>query len=225
MKIIVEYFDEEILLLENKVFCIEILNKKVFSMFVSDLIKIKYGDNVEEIRFIEDNADLNLTGKIEIINDFFNLQYDSKKILTNINKYLSDEINYEDKEKLLKLYNKLLASYEHILSSIDLPLEIVNDCEIENILKMFKVKVKTTDNLLENLLLLIELESLLKIDKVLFFTNLKLYLTDSELLEFIKYAIYNNVYVVLIDSIMYDKSIYENKLNIDENFFEVMSTN
>ena len=71
--------------------------------------------------------------------------------------------------------------------------------------------------------MLIDVEKLLKIHTLQIFVNLKQYLTKEELIEFYKYAIYNNVQILLVDSQTYGISLNnEKKLVIDENLDEFM---
>ena len=75
--------------------------------------------------------------------------------------------------------------------------------------------------MLDNLLLLIDLENTLKFNNILVFVNLKQYLSKNELIEFYKYAIYNKIQILLIDSQAYGVTLeYEKKLIIDENLDE-----
>ena len=84
-----------------------------------------------------------------------------------------------------------------------------------------KISINKTDDLLNNLLLLIDLEKVLKINEILFFINLKQYLSQEELIEFYKYAIYNEIKIVLVDSQSYGVKLdYEKKLIIDANLDE-----
>ena len=76
--------------------------------------------------------------------------------------------------------------------------------------------------MLENLFCLIDLESMFNLDKLLVFVNLKLYLDKDELIELYKYSLYNNVNIILIDSVSYGVKLdYESKLIIDNNLDEI----
>ena len=99
----------------------------------------------------------------------------------------------------------------------------MNDEGIENIVKMFKLKINQKEDLLDNLLLIIDLEVVLNSNKILCFMNLKQYLTKEELLEFYKYAIYNSVKIIMIESTKYDYlKDYENIIVIDQSLDEIM---
>lgn len=77
--------------------------------------------------------------------------------------------------------------------------------------------------LLEDLLTFLDIEKELFHHTIIFFVNLKTYLTKEELIEIYKYAIYNKIKIILIDSKSYGVTIeYERKLIIDENLDEFM---
>ena len=88
---------------------------------------------------------------------------------------------------------------------------------------MLKYSINNKEELLDNLLLLIDLETILNSNKVLCFINLKQYLSKEELEELYKYATYNSVNFILIDSIKYNCiKEYEKLIIIDENLEDYM---
>ncbi len=94
---------------------------------------------------------------------------------------------------------------------------------IDNILKQLKVSFNVQDNLLDNLLLILDIEHVFQFNDLLIFVNLKQYLNKVELIELYKYAIYNKVQILLIDSQSYGcTQNYEKKLIIDENLEEIV---
>ena len=122
---------------------------------------------------------------------------------------------------MLKSYNRLIDTFLKILNKSDLPLQIMEEITIENIIKNLKLSISPKNDLLNNLLLLIELERILKTNNLLIFINLKQYLSDEELNELYKYALYNSVNLLMIDSQCYkNTNEYEKKLIIDSNLDE-----
>lgn len=224
MKIKIDYFENVITLKEDKVTCIEIENKNYFYRLISNLYSIINSEIVEDITFYDsENKELNISNKIKIFLNFFNFDFDSKKYTNDINKYIINEMDENDKINLLKSYNKLIETFIKILNKSDLPLQILEDITVENIIKNLKLTINPKNNLLDNLMLLIELEKTLKTNNLLVFVNLKQYLTNQELIELYKYAIYNKIHIIMIDSQSYGGTLdYENKLIIDSNLDEFM---
>ena len=134
---------------------------------------------------------------------------------------MSNYINEEDTKNLINLYGKMTRIYKKALNDIDLPLYVENDISIDNINKLIKLGISTKEELLDNLMLLIDLEHTLKTNNFLVFVNLKQYLTKDEVVELYKYAIYNEITIMLVDSICHGVTLKsEKKYIIDENLDE-----
>lgn len=224
MKIKVNYLENILEINNEKVLSIEIENKNYFYRLISNIYSIINSEVVEDITFYDlNNNELNISNKIKIFVNYFNFEFDSKKYANDINKYIINVMNEDDKTILLKSYNKLIEKILKILNKCDLPLQILEEITIDSIIKNLKLTINSKNNLLDNLLLLIELEKALKTNNLLVFINLKQYLTNQELIELYKYAIYNKINILLIDSQSYGTTAaYENKLIIDSNLDEFM---
>lgn len=224
MKIVVNYFDNEIILTDGKVLCIEIENKKYFYRFIMNLYQVSNLEENESIHFFEDNLkEINLKGKIRVITNYFGLEFDSKKYSNDICKYIIQNIEDIDKENLMKEYNRLLKKYSNILRNFDLPLYIKDDYNLDNIVKFLKFDIESKSELLENIFLIIDLEVILKTCNLIFFVNLKQYLTKEELDELYKYSLYNQIKIILVDSQCYGATLgMEQKLIIDSSLEEFM---
>lgn len=224
MKINIDYIDNSIILENGKIMALEIENKHLLFRLIKNFTDIGSGDFIDEIKaFDDDNKEININNKILVLSDFFNFNLDTKKYLNQINKIIIDNIKDSGDNTLLSLYQKLLYKYNKVIKETELPIVINNEINVESLVKMIKLKLNLSNNLLDNLLSLIDLEKIAKANKFLIFVNLKLYLTEKELEELYKYAIYNGVKLILIDSKSYGcKTIFENKLIIDNNLVEFM---
>lgn len=222
MKLKVNYFENFIDIFNNNITTIEILNKKYFYRLIKDLIEIENGIPTENIIFLDNNEIINLSGKINIITDYFQFNFDSKKYNNFITKYVANSINDNGKDSIIKNLKNLNLSIKKELSKFDLPLSINNEETFENIIKSFKIVINNIDNdLLENLLLIIDIEKTFKINNIIVFVNLKQLLTNDELVELYKYAIYNEIKLIMIDSNYYENKLnYENKLIINDDLTE-----
>ena len=222
MNLKINYFDNNIKIENDYVQVIEIENKKTFYRLVSDLYKIKNDEKLDEVFFYDDNnQEINMYNKVDLYVNFFDIDLNSKKNLNALNKNIINSLTDNVKEEILNNFKKLSRSFTKILSDIDLPLSLNDNITVEDIIKLLKISINKTDDLLNNLLLIIDLEKVLKINEILFFINLKQYLSQEELIEFYKYAIYNEIKIVLVDSQSYGiKLDYEKKLIIDVNLDE-----
>lgn len=195
--------------------CIEIENKNYFYRVVSLLNNFDNGVELQdEIDFI-DKIDYKL------ITDYFNIDLNDKKTLNVVVKYIKENIDGTNYDKLLKSYQRLSNLFSSSLDNIDLPIYIEEDVNIDSIIKLMNIKIKKEDNILKNLFILIEIIKELQNYNLLVLVNLKQYLTKEELNEFYKYAIYNKVALLLIDNLSYGiAQKYEKKLLIDDNLEE-----
>lgn len=142
-------------------------------------------------------------------------------MLTEVLKYLSASIEDADIILLQKEYLKIINKFKKVINNVDLPISLEEEINIESIFKTLHLSIEEKDELLDNLFLLIDLENTLKFNNILVFVNLKQYLSKNELIEFYKYAIYNKIQILLIDSQAYGVTLeYEKKLIIDENLDE-----
>ena len=221
MRMKVDFFDNEIVFDECLINVLEIENKVYFYRFVKCLNEIVNNGFSEEVIFFESDKEINVNGKIKLVVDYFNFGFDSKKYEKDISKFVNEHIDEEDKNNLVNQYNKLVKVYNKILNNVDLPLTVESEISIDNVTKLVKIGINCKNCLLDNLFLMIDLERNLKTNNILFFVNLKQYLTLSEMVELYKYAVYNQVRILLVDSQAYGCTMdYEKKLIIDENLDE-----
>jgi len=220
MNLKVSYFDNNIELKEGSINVIEIENKKYFFRFISDLYNLD-SNITDNIIFYKENEENNYNGKVKVYLNYFELDFNSRKTIANISKYVSNNILEEDKDILQREYLKIIKIFKKIVNEIDLPFSIDGEVDIDNLLKVLKLGINEKDELLDNLLLLIDIEKIFNGENILIFVNLKQYLSKKELIELYKYAIYNQIQIILIDSQCYGGTLdYENKLIIDENLDE-----
>lgn len=224
MKINIDYIDNEIIITDDTIFNIEIENKTYFYRLISEFNAIANGELVENINFVDKyNNELTLLNRIDLYIDYFNIDFNSKKVINSLYKTLKNNLNEENKIKINNYYSKIKNILSKTFIDYNLSLVINDEFDLEMLFKMLKVSIKNKDNLFDNLLLLIDINSIFNINELLVFINLKQYLTNEELKEFYKYSLYNNVKIILIDSQSYGTANeYEKKLIIDNNLDEFL---
>ena len=220
MKLKITFIEQDIMISDDIVQSIEVENKKQFYRLVSGIYQLESGEKLEEFQFYS-NEGKEINPSIQIISDYFSFEIDSKKTINELYKYIESSIEEEQLRELTKSYQKIYKSLQKILGNIDIPLSIQENLDIESLLKMVKVSIQHQEDILNKLFLLMDVERFLKIHHVVFFVNLKQYLSKDELLEFYKYAIYNKIKIVLLDSQSYGIGLeLERKLVVDENLDE-----
>ena len=170
----------------------------------------------------DEEEELKINKECYLLLDLFNIDYNSKKVLTKIYDYIEDNVknnqDYEVERLVLKIRNYLIQEIN------ELPFEFTmkSELEITEILKLFSLKIddENYQTILEKVEILIDILSTLEISKILIIPNLKLYLNNNELVELYKYSLYNNIKLILIEREDYCKLKYERVITIDENFYD-----
>lgn len=224
MKIKIDFIDSIIDFDNSNVYSFEIHNKKYLYRISSLFYSISDGDLPEEIEcFDKDNNELKISNKIRFFSEYFDFGFDSKKYSTDITKYILSNIEQYDSENILRTFSKLCKLIDNELQKTDLSISVSTEEGIENVIKMFKLKINQKEDLLDNLLLIVDLEVALNSNKILCFMNLKQFLTKEEVIEFYKYATYNSIKIIMIESTKYDYfSNYEKVIVIDQSLDESM---
>lgn len=208
----------------NGIFSLEIENKNYFYRCVRDLNLISNGDVLDCVYcFDNNNEEIIISNKVMIISDYFNFDNLFKSYSSSLIKYISNLCDDEINNKMALIYKKLKKDFSRFITQIDLPIIINDEFSLDLFIKLLKPRFLISDSLLNNLFLCVDLEKIFKLNKILVFINLKQYLNHSELIELYKYALYNEIKILLIDSQSYGPTLeYEKKLIIDENLDEIM---
>ena len=153
--------------------CIEIENKKVFYHFVDVLNKLSNGDYVDDFYFLNDKVDF------AVFIDYFNIDYNSKKITNCIHKIVKEKLDDFSYDVILKNYKRIQNEFCKILNEIDISLSISEEMNLEGLIKLLNVNILYSDDLLKNLLLMIDIFKVVEKSSILVFVNLKEYLTKE----------------------------------------------
>lgn len=224
MKFIFDYIDEPLMITNDKVTALEVLNKKYFVRIIQDFILINMGNQLEYIDIIDHHMDdVKLENKLLIIMDFFHIELNSKKNLTALYKLVQSQLNEKEMLECTMLYKKVCSKLCRLIGNLDLPLCLNEDFDIMSLLRLFKISFIESNNILENLLLLLDIEKIFHIHETIILINVKQLLNVDEIKELEKYAIYNKISLLLIDSYSFEKiNEYESKLLIDSDLYEIV---
>ena len=186
---------------------LEIINNKVEGIYNNELFILS--DKYEEIDF---------KNNVYLLNDIFNIDINSKKIINKIYNLINS--SYDDEEKLI-FSNKIQEVKNNLIyktNEFPFTFSINNDISILDMLKLFNFKVdySTYTTLLEKIELLIDVLVNLNIARILIVPNLKMYLTNDELIYLYKYSLYNNITIITIERYCENSIDYEKKLLIDK---------
>lgn len=223
MKIRINFLDHDIKVKNDSVFSIECENKIYFYRIVSLFNSLANGNLDEAIEVYDQENEMDCSNKIEVIIDYFNFDFSNKKYQSKLVDMLNRTIDVEDINKLNNEFKKIKKIVEKNLGKLDLPVFLQKDFELDNFLKQLKLSIKGNKSLLDNLLLIIDIEKIFHLNYFCVFVNLKSYLSSTEINELYKYALYNQVAILLLDNDTYGTCLdNEHKVIIDENLNEFM---
>ena len=218
-------FENKIKFEDGKINVLEIYNKKLFTNFI-EYLNEQCNEKAEEdnkIILVKDSKRQKIGKSIFLLTDLFNLELNSKKILNKIYDVIEQNIKNKQDDEINKMVISLRNYLIEEINEIPFEFNMNSEIEIQDLLKIFNVKIDTSCyiSMIEKIEFIIDIISNLKIAEVLVIPNLKIYLNEKELLEIYKYSIYNNVKLLVVESICEDKLLkYERKNIIDENFDE-----
>lgn len=210
---------------ERYINIIEIEEKELFKKSVY-LIN-KYSKNIEDgndIVLLDNDNRLEISKNILVVNDFYNININSKNILKSLYNDIQIQYNYEygDDDLLINLKN-IFKNIEEILLSYDFDLEYKRELKISEILKVIGLKFNeyNYDNPFDNIMCLFELISSFKLYKVIVLVNLKLFFNEDEIIEIYKSALHRDIKLLVFECSKESKLLqYENKIYIDNGFDE-----
>ena len=193
MKINIDYIDNEIITTDDTVFNIEIENKTYFYRLISEFNAIANGELVENINFVDKyNNELTLLNRIDLYIDYFNIDFNSKKVINSLYKMLKNNLNEENKIKINNYYSKIKNILSKTFIDYNLSLVINDEFDLEMLFKMLKVSIKNKDNLFDNLLLLIDINSIFNI--IYFWSKSSICANGSQCVVNIMESEWRNIY-------------------------------
>ena len=134
MKINIDYLENDIEFIDGYVNVIEIENKKYFYRIINDFYKINEDGISDNIKLFNNINEINISNKFNVVLNYFDFEFDSKKYSNDIVKYLIQEIDAVEKNNIISQYNLLIKKVNKIVNKIDLPLLINNTIDINTII-------------------------------------------------------------------------------------------
>lgn len=223
MKLVHPLLEKQILFDENNINVFVIENRKFMAEFIQEM---NTQINGSEGRFVLSDSDkeIKIDKGVELIIDYFNIDFNSKKIITKLYKNMQEiALDEEFYIETIGIKNKILEYLYNIEEKIEF--EITNDEEIDitSVFKAINVKFEINElNFTEKIVEYIKLLNNLGAIKVFLLINLKSFVSENEISEIYKYFIYNKINVLLIETVEPNKkNDVENVYIIDKDLCEI----
>ena len=212
MKIINKNWQRKIEIEENTIYTLVFENKKYYRENIKELISQHKGNEGNYI-YSNDNKEISFEKSSYIITDIFNIEINSKKILTKIYNSLIKQI-IDDTAEYNKLTTHIRAYFEKLIFNSSFEVEQGEEIDINSLLKLgdFRIHVEY-DDILEKFIKFLKLLVQLCGIKNIFVVGLHNIFTDEEIREIYKEVCVNKISIINIE--------YQQFSNIsDENYIE-----
>lgn len=222
MIIRIKGFDLEIQCLEDKSSVLVVQNKAMLRLIVNTFIN-NYSLEDNEIVILDKDQHLKNT-EIQVIDQYFNLDINSKTQISNLYKKIEESflINYDRNYQLKECILKVTSLLKEELLAFDVDIDINEEIPFNDLLKVLKVRFvsQTCENSLDYLYLYIDILCEFSNVKLLVFINFESYYSTEEINEIYKYLRYKKMIYLCISSNYCDKINYTDIYTIDEDLME-----
>ncbi|NMA49156.1 MAG: type II-A CRISPR-associated protein Csn2 [Tissierellia bacterium] len=223
MKLTYPDFQFKIDMVENCINKLIIENPSIFTTTVKEIVKQSQG---EEGRFIlsEENEIIRITDNVICIINPFAINFNDRKVLSKLYALLKNEVQNSEFWLLSnQVFSEMVQFIEQIVETVDYPITYFDEMDISALFKFMDIKIEVPEgDLVGQIIDYIKLMSQLLGYQVFVFVNLGSYLDFFELVELYKFAIYQKIHLLMIESYTnISRSSYEKIYIVDKDGCEL----
>ena len=209
MKIINKNWQRKIEIEDNIIYTLVFENKKYYRENIIELINQHKGNEGSYI-LSNDNKEISFDKNSYIITDIFNIDINSKRVLTKIYNSLLKEI-VEDIPSYNELSTNIRVYFEKLIFNSSLEIEQGEEIDMSSLLKLgdFKIHVEN-DDILEKFLKFLKVLSELCSYKIIFVVGLHTVFTQDEIIEIYKEVCLNKINIINIEYQQFNNLSNEN---------------
>ena len=198
MKIINKNWQRKIEIEDNIIYTVVFENKKYYRGNIIELINQHKGNEGSYI-LSSDNKEISFDKNSYIITDIFNIDINSKKVLTKIYNSLLKEI-IEDITSFNELSTNIRLYFEKLIFNSSLEIEQGEEIDMPSLLKIgdFKIHVEN-DDILEKFIKFLKVLTELCSYKIIFVVGLHNVFTKDEIIEIYKEVCLNKITIINIE--------------------------
>jgi len=209
MKIINKNWQRKIEIEENTIYTLVFENKKYYRENIKELISQHKGNEGNYI-YSNDNKEISFEKSSYIITDIFNIEINSKKILTKIYNSLLKQI-IDDTVEYNELTTHIRAYFEKLIFNSSFEVEQGEEIDINSLLKLgdFRIHVED-DDIIEKFIKFLKVLVQLCGINIIFIVGLHNVFTDEEIKEIYKEVCVNKISIINIEYQQFDNLSDEN---------------
>jgi CRISPR-associated protein, csn2 family len=209
MKIINKNWQRKIKIEDNIIYTLVFENKKYYRENIIELIN-QYKGNEGSYILSNDNKEISFDKNSFIITDIFNIDINSKRVLTKIYNLLLKEI-VEDISSYNELSTNIRLYFEKLIFNSSLEIEQGEEIDMSSLLKLgdFKLYVEQ-DDILEKFVKFLKVLTELWGCKIIFVVGLHTVFTQDEIIEIYKEVCLNKINIINIEYQQFNNLSNEN---------------
>ena len=209
MKIINKNWQRKLEIEDNIIYTLVFENKKYYRENIIELIN-QYKGNEGSYILSNDNKEISFDKNSFIITDIFNIDINSKRVLTKIYNLLLKEI-VEDISSYNELSTNIRLYFEKLIFNSSLEIEQGEEIDMSSLLKLgdFKLYVEQ-DDILEKFVKFLKVLTELWGCKIIFVVGLHTVFTQDEIIEIYKEVCLNKINIINIEYQQFNNLSNEN---------------
>lgn len=199
MKLVNTLYGLEFDLIENQILVLSIENHLAYSNMLGMLWKQYKGEDGDFI-LSDKNKELKLSQKMECIYNIFAINTNDKKIITKLYQELTFQNNTLLQEESILFKQELIAYFDKVVSTVPYNLKYNFDTDLSSLMKSISVEIDDdADSLLEKMMQYIKLMNQICGVEIFVIPNLKVYFLTEDIIQLYEVAMYNKIYLIVIE--------------------------
>lgn len=146
------------------------------------------------------DKELKMSQRIECIYNIFNINTNDRKIISKLYQELTYQNDALLQEESIRFKQELMEYFDKLISTVPYNLKYNFEVDLSSLMKAISVETDVEgDSLLEKMLQYIKLMNQICGIDIFVIPNLKYYFSTEETMQFYQFAMYNKIYIVVIE--------------------------
>lgn len=199
MKLVNTLYNLEFDLMENQILVLSIENHLTYRNILEELWK-QYKGETGNFILSDGDKELKMSQRIECIYNIFNINTNDRKIISKLYQELIYQNDALLQEESIRFKQELMEYFDKLISTVPYNLKYNFEVDLSSLMKAISVETDVEgDSLLEKMLQYIKLMNQICGIDIFVIPNLKYYFSTEETMQFYQFAMYNKIYIVVIE--------------------------